>query len=93
MNMTRKGEQERLQDVRAAWKRAHTAWNATEKSLARLAAADGVLLRSLRDAGVEWTHKAKAVIDTTIHALNRKRRSAVREFEKLTRRHAAARTT
>ena len=93
--MTKKREvgQKSLKDVRAAWKRAHAAWNTTEKSLARLAAADTVLLRSLRDAGVQWTHQAKAVINTTGRTLNRKRRSAVREFERLTGRHVAARTT
>jgi len=80
-----------MKDVRAAWKHAQTAWNHMEAALVSLAEAEAVLLHSLRGAGVAWTKKAKSEINATIKDLDKKRKNATKQFDKLTRRHEVLR--
>ena len=84
---TRAAAKDPMKDVRTAWKKTLTAWGRVESSLVSLAEAEAALLRSLRGAGMALTRKARSEINATVKDLDRKRRSATREFEKLAKRH------
>lgn len=73
--------------IRKAWKDAQHAWVRVEDSLAKLVESDKALIQELRKAGKTATTKAKREVRTVAKDLDRKRKNALKRFDKITGLH------
>jgi hypothetical protein len=80
-----------VNEVKSAWKKAQQAWVRVEASLASLVESDKVLIQKLRKAGKAVAKEARVEARSVVRELDRKRKSALKRFEKVAGQHKTLR--